>query len=72
VEGVCDECGASEFKRRPDDNEVALRNRLLEYYKKTSPLIGYYHAKDRLVSVDGLAQIDAVAAAVARILDRPV
>jgi adenylate kinase len=33
------------MKRRADDNEDSLRQRLMEYYKKTSPLIGYYHAK---------------------------
>ena len=33
---------------RADDNEESLRQRLLEYYKKTSPLIGYYHAKGDL------------------------
>jgi adenylate kinase len=32
----------------------------MEYYKKTSPLIGYYYAKDKLNSVDGMAQIDEV------------
>ena len=32
---------------RADDNEESLKIRLMEYYKKTSPLIGYYyHAGD--------------------------
>ncbi len=68
--GICDECGGTTFVRRQDDNEVALRNRLLEYYKKTSPLIGYYYAKGRLSSVDGLQPIDAVAAQIAEVLHR--
>ena len=34
--------------RRADDNEESLRTRLMEYYKKTSPLIGYYYAKGDL------------------------
>jgi adenylate kinase len=67
--GVCDVCGGIKFKRRPDDNEEALRTRLMEYYKKTSPLIGYYYAKSLLRPVDGLAAIDEVAAAVAAALD---
>jgi adenylate kinase len=58
------------MERRADDNEDALKVRLMEYYKKTSPLIGYYYAKGKLVSVDGLAEVDAVAAAVAKVLDR--
>ena len=62
VEGKCDNCGAEgSFKRRPDDNEEALRTRLMAYYKDTSPLIGYYYAKGQLKRVDGLGEIDEVA-----------
>ncbi|WP_323037930.1 adenylate kinase [Pararhodobacter sp.] len=66
VEGVCDECGSSNLKRRADDNEDSLRQRLMEYYKKTSPLIGYYYAKGKLRVVDGLQAMGAVKAAVAK------
>lgn len=59
-EGVCDKCGASNMQRRADDNEDSFRTRLLNYYKDTSPLIGYYHAKGSLKSVDGTAEIDEV------------
>ncbi|MEO8245415.1 MAG: adenylate kinase [bacterium] len=68
--GICDVCGSTDLKRRADDNEDALKVRLMEYYKKTSPLIGYYYAKGKLSTVDGLAEMDAVAAAVAKVLDR--
>ncbi len=60
----CDVCGSTEFKRRADDNAEALRTRLLAYYKETSPLIGYYYAKDLLKSVNGLAEIDQVSDAI--------
>ena len=60
VEGVCDNCGASNFKRRADDNEETLRTRLLSYYKETSPLIGYYFAKDSLATIDGMADMSEV------------
>jgi adenylate kinase len=60
IPGVCDKCGSHEFKRRPDDNPDTLRTRLQAYYKETSPLIGYYHAKGMLRSVDGMASIDEV------------
>lgn len=60
-EGVCDACGSTEFTRRADDNPDSVRVRLMAYYRSTAPLIGYYHAKGKLVSVDGLAEIDAVA-----------
>jgi adenylate kinase len=70
VAGTCDVCGSHDLRRRADDNEDALKTRLLEYYKKTSPLIGYYYAQGRLSSVDGLAEVEAVAAAVAKVLDK--
>ncbi|MFD2053091.1 adenylate kinase [Mesorhizobium calcicola] len=45
---------------RKDDNPAVFEERLREYYKKTSPLIGYYYAKGKLRNVDGMADIDAV------------
>lgn len=69
VEGVCYKCGSTNMKRRADDNEESLRQRLMEYYKKTSPLIGYYYAKGQLSSVDGLAEIDDVQKAINAILE---
>lgn len=70
VAGTCDACGSTNLTRRADDNEDALKTRLMEYYKKTSPLIGYYYAKQQLSSVDGLAEVGAVAAAIAKVLDK--
>lgn len=70
VEGVCDNCGSHNLKRRADDNETSLRTRLMEYYKKTSPLVGYYYHAHLLSGVDGLAPIEDVAAQVARLLDK--
>ena len=32
-DGVCDNCGSTEFKRRPDDVEDTVRVRLFTYYK---------------------------------------
>jgi adenylate kinase len=69
VPGVCDVCGSNDLRRRADDNEESLRQRLMEYYKKTAPLIGYYHAKGVLFPVDGLAEMDAVSRAIARVLE---
>lgn len=68
ADGKCTNCGASDFQRRADDNEESLKQRLMEYYKKTSPLIGYYYAKDALESVDGLGEIDDVAGAISAAL----
>lgn len=70
VQGTCDVCGSTDLKRRADDTEEALRTRMLAYYRDTSPLIGYYYAKEMLASVDGLAEMDAVSADIAKVLDR--
>lgn len=67
---ICDQCGGHEFKRRPDDNAETMRTRLQAYYKETSPLIGYYHAKGLLKRVDGMGDIGAVHEAVRALLDR--
>lgn len=69
--GKCKVCGGTEFKRRADDNAESLKQRLMEYYKKTSPLIGYYYAKGDLRSVNGLGEIDAVASEIAAVLPQP-
>jgi adenylate kinase len=69
ADGACTSCGeTAEFKRRADDNEESLKQRLMEYYKKTSPLIGYYYAKGDLRSVDGLGEIDEVSSAISSAL----
>ncbi|MCM2397479.1 adenylate kinase [Rhizobium sp. S95] len=68
VEGVCDKCGSTHFKRRPDDNRDTVRTRLQAYYKETSPLIGYYYAKGKLHSVDGMGEIDNVTTDIEAIL----
>ncbi|MDD8022199.1 MAG: adenylate kinase [Paracoccaceae bacterium] len=70
VAGTCDVCGSHDLKRRADDNEDSLKTRLMEYYKKTSPLIGYYYATGDLFTVDGLAEIDEVARQMSAILDQ--
>ena len=69
ADGKCTACGGTEFKRRADDNEDSLKTLLMEYYKKTSPLIGYYYAKDMLTKVDGLGEIGEVQQAISKVLD---
>ncbi|MEP2639356.1 MULTISPECIES: adenylate kinase [Rhodobacterales] len=69
LDGRCANCGHTEFKRRADDNEESLKTRLMEYYKQTSPLIGYYYAKEKLSRVNGLAAIDDVQNQIAAVLD---
>ncbi|MBT4134236.1 MAG: adenylate kinase [Rhodobacterales bacterium] len=61
IKEKCDNCGeVGAFKKRADDNEGALKTRLMAYYKDTSPLIGYYYAKEQLQQVNGLNSIEEV------------
>ena len=64
VAGVCDACGSTEFSRRSDDNAATVQKRLMEYYRETSPLIGYYFAKGILKRVDGMAPIAEISHAI--------
>lgn len=59
-----DEARAAGQPVRKDDNPEVFEERLREYYKKTAPLIGYYHAKGMLAGVDGMASIDEVTQAI--------
>ncbi|MBV7266730.1 adenylate kinase [Erythrobacter ani] len=67
-EGVCDVCGATEFKRRPDDNEETVRTRMDEYRAKTAPILPGYEARNIVSRVDGMAGIEEVAASIDAIL----
>jgi adenylate kinase len=61
---TCDLCGAHDFIRRPDDKREVVAARLDAYNRQTAPLLPYYEARDRLRVVDGLAEIDDVAASI--------
>lgn len=64
IVGRAEDARAAGQAVRADDNEESVKFRLMEYYKKTAPLIGYYYAKGQLKSVDGLGAIDKVKAAI--------
>ena len=69
VDGICDVCGSTEFKRRPDDNEQTVRTRMAEYRAKTQPILPYYDRKGLVRRVDGMGSMVAVAAQIDAILD---
>ncbi len=54
---------------RKDDTAEVFDERLREYYKKTAPLTGYYHAKRLLRNVDGMGSIDDVTADIEAVLN---
>lgn len=68
IVGRAEQARAAGQPVRADDNAESLKTRLMAYYKQTSPLIGYYHAKGLLKVVDGLNEIDTVSADIAALL----
>jgi adenylate kinase len=69
IVGRAEEARAAGKPVRADDNEESLKVRLMEYYKKTSPLLGYYHCMGQLEWVPGLGTIDEVSTAINAVLD---
>jgi adenylate kinase len=53
---------------RADDNPETLKKRLSAYYAQTAPLAAFYARTGRLASLDGMASIEDVAAAIDVIL----
>jgi adenylate kinase len=68
VAGQCDKCGATDFKRRPDDNEETVRTRMAEYRNKTAPILPLYEARGIVRRVDGMGEINAISAEIETIL----
>ncbi|MEO6093392.1 MAG: adenylate kinase [Novosphingobium sp.] len=66
--GVCDRCGGTEFKRRPDDTEETVRTRMAEYRAKTAPILPIYEARGIVARVDGMAAMDEVTGAIQAVL----
>ncbi len=54
---------------RPDDNPQAFEQRLVAYSRDTAPLLPYYQGQDKLVRVDGMASVEAVARSIDEALD---
>jgi adenylate kinase len=53
---------------RPDDNPGVLEQRIAAYEAQTAPLVRYYAAEGLLRTVDGMAPIAEVAAAIGRMV----
>ena len=60
VDGVCDSCGSTEFKRRADDNADTVMSRLNAYHEQTSPLADWYESKGIFHVIDGDRDIDVI------------
>lgn len=54
---------------RADDNPESFKVRLNAYLAQTAPLVPYYESQGKLAGVDGMADIETVAAAISRAID---
>ncbi|WP_170348425.1 adenylate kinase [Ruegeria atlantica] len=61
VEGKCDKCGHTEFKRRADDNAETVASRLAAYHAQTAPLITYYETHGVLQRTNAMGKIEDIA-----------
>ena len=69
VAGVCQVCGSTEFKRRPDDTAETIATRMAVYRGETAPILPLYEARGLVRRVDGMADIEQVERAIESILD---
>jgi len=60
VDGTCDVCGSHDFVRRADDRRETVAARLEAYHTQTAPILPHYRDGGRLISLDGMADIDSV------------
>lgn len=72
VAGTCDICGNHEFVRRADDKRETVSARLAAYYSQTAPILPHYRGSGRLMTLDGMADADAVTRAIEAVLAQTV
>ena len=70
VEGTCDVCGGHEFNRRADDRRETVAARLDAYHTQTAPILPHYRNTGRLVTLDGMADVDTVSQEIEAVLAR--
>ena len=69
VDWTCDICGGH-VEQRADDTAEAISRRLAIYEEVTAPLIAWYEAKGRLVTVAGEGDFESIATDIAKALER--
>ena len=68
MDGRCDECGGR-LRRRSDDNEETIGNRLRTYELQTLPVVDYYREQEILRQVQGVGEPDDVFHAVLKVAE---
>lgn len=68
VEGICDVDGAVLFTRK-DDRDDVISQRLKNYRRQTLPMVNYYARKNRLIEIDGAADLDVITAAAVKAIE---
>ena len=61
----CDQCGG-DLRQRTDDNEETIGNRLRVFEGVTTPLFDYYQKQGKLRTIQGVGEINDIAAALAK------
>src|SRR5580698_4614947 len=56
---------------RSDDNPESFKVRLAAYNAQTAPLLPHYRRHNKLIEIDGMGSIEAVAAAIDEAIDGP-
>lgn len=69
-DGVCDECGSTEFIERVDDTESTILSRIENYKKETFPLIKYFKEKGKFFTVNAGGSKEQVANEVSTIIKK--
>ncbi len=70
VDGTCDVCGSQDFVRRADDRRETVAARLEAYHTQTAPILPHYRDGARLVTLDGMADVDTVSQEIEAVLAR--
>jgi len=59
----------SKIENRADDTEVIIKERLLEYKKKTKPVAAFYREKEKYIEVDGTGSVEDVFTRLTKMID---
>ena len=68
AEAICDVCGGHEFIRRADDRRETVAARLDAYHTQTALIVPHYRRTGRLVTLDGMADVDTVSREIEAVL----